>query len=179
MTKKELQIITGLIVTESKIDKEGKLQILDWLQNEASKVDIMGFLMDGRIKHFDESVEQIVIDRFAVHEAGGRIAKLRKTAMSVAGGTTYLGVPYLLYRTIRANFDKCTKKCGTYEFNTTRRQHCMIKCKVGKLSAELSAAQKTKDPAKIKSAQAKLVKAKAAMVKSVASFKKRGTSPDA
>jgi hypothetical protein len=170
---KKLKIFAGLIVTESKLPKQAKLQMLEWIKGEASKVDIMGFLMDGKIQHFDESVEQVVIDRFSVHEAGGRVAKFRKSFMSVSGGTAYLGIPYLIYRTIRGNFDKCTKKCGTYELNTSRRQHCMIKCKVAKLTAELAAVQKTKDSRKIELAKAKLAKAKRAMDKSVSSFKRR------
>ena len=73
MTKYDLQMFAGLIVTESKLPKQAKLQMLEWLQNEASKVDIMGFLMDGRIQHFDENIEKVVIDRFMVHEALKRI----------------------------------------------------------------------------------------------------------
>lgn len=175
MTKKELQIFAGLIVTESRLPKQAKLQMLEWIQHEASKVDLMGFLMDGRIQHFNEDVEQVVIDRFLVSEAGGRVAKLRKSAMSVAGGTAYLGVPYLIYRTIRANFDKCTKKCGTYELNTSRRQHCMIKCKVAKLTGELNAAMKAKDTEKVAKLKAKLGKAKIELANSIKSFKDRGT----
>jgi hypothetical protein len=173
MTKYDLQIFSGSIVTESKLSKPAKLQMLTWLEHEATEAQLKAFILDGSITKLDKQAEQIVNDRFSVHEAGGRVAKFRKSFMSVAGAQAYLGVPYLIYRTIRGNFDKCTKKCGTYELNTSRRQHCMIKCKVAKLTAELAAVQKTKDSSKIELAKAKLAKAKQAMDKSVSSFKSR------
>jgi len=149
MTKKELQIFSIAVVTESQLPKQAKLQILEWLQHEASKIDIMGFLMDGRIRHFDEDTQQIVVDRFMISEAGGRIAKLRKTYMSQAGSGGGLNLMWLAYRAVRAQFDKCTRGCGTFEFNTSRRQHCMIQCKVDKAKKELAAAQKSKDEKQI------------------------------
>lgn len=78
MTKKDLQIFAGLIVTESKIPKQAKLQMLEWIQHEASKVDLMGFLMDGRIQHFDDSVEQVVMDRFEIHESKERVKSFKE-----------------------------------------------------------------------------------------------------
>ena len=174
MNKYDLQIFAGLVVIESKLGKEAKLQILEWLQNEASKVDLMGFLMDGRIKHFDENSEQVVIDRFEVHEAGGRVAKLRKSYMSQAGAGGGLNPGWLLYRTARKLFDACTNKCGSYEVNTSRRQHCMIKCNLIKLNKELQGAKKEGNEGKAKSIQKNIQKQKALLSKSSKSFSDRG-----
>lgn len=136
-------------------------------------------------------------------EAGGKIASARKTyfgstpvaqaiggvsAVSglAAGGAVATGVGgvggaalgvglWALYRKIRSAYDVCTKKCGTYEMNTVRRQYCMAKCKVKKKVEELSAVQKTKDTAKIQKAKASLAKARETFARYQASFKSRGT----
>jgi multidrug resistance efflux pump len=94
--------------------------------------------------------------------------------MSQAGSGGGLNVFWLAYRTIRAQFDKCTKRCGAYELNTSRRQHCMIKCKEAKARAELAAAKKANDEKRIKKAAKDLQKVQALLKKSTASFTKRG-----
>ena len=78
MNTVELKILAGTVVKESKLDKQSKLQLLEWLQNEASEVDVMGFLLDGRIKHFDGDAEQIVIDRFKVSEKIEKLKTVKK-----------------------------------------------------------------------------------------------------
>ena len=68
----------------------------------------------------------------SVEEAGGRVAKLRKTTSSLAAAGGYANPAWLAYRAVRGAYDICTKKCGKYELNTTRRQHCMAQCKAKK-----------------------------------------------
>jgi hypothetical protein len=174
MDKKDLQLFAGAVVTESKLPKQSKLQMLEWIKNEASKVDLMGFLMDGRIRRIDEDSKQVVIDRFKISEAGGKVAQLRKTAMTRWGAGAI--VPWALYRAIRSQFDKCTRKCGTLELNTARRQHCMWQCKVDKLKKELQAAMKSKNEKEIMKKKDQLMKAQNALKKSTASFAKSGAN---
>jgi hypothetical protein len=174
---KELRVFAGQIVVESKMSKAAKLQMLNFIKEEATDAQIKALLMDGKIVKLDEQAEEIVNDRFENHEineAGGRVAKLRKTYMSQAGSGGGLNVFWLAYRTIRAQFDKCTKRCGAYELNTSRRQHCMIKCKEAKARAELAAAKKANDEKRIKKAAKDLQKVQALLKKSTASFTKRG-----
>lgn len=168
----ELKILTGHIITESKLSKQAKIQLLNWIQNEAIEVQLKAFLLDGEIVHLDEQAEQIVNDRFSISEKGGRIEKLRKTWSTQFGSA--MGPFWLLYRKIKSAFDNCVKRCGTFELNTARRQHCMYKCKADKAKQELQAAQKTKNPKKVESAKNKLEKALKALKKSEMSFKKRG-----
>ncbi|MBY9000880.1 MAG: hypothetical protein KGD64_08210 [Candidatus Heimdallarchaeota archaeon] len=170
----ELKLLAGAIVVESKLDKKSKGQLLEWIQNEASKIDTMGFLLDGRVRHFKGDSEQIVIDRFEISEAGGRIAKLRKSYSSQAGAGAGLNPVWLIYRKIRSVFDACTKGCGKYEVNTSRRQHCMIKCKLAKAQKELDAAHKSGDVKEVSKKTAALNKAKALAAKSSKSFSNRG-----
>lgn len=173
METNTLKILAGDIVTGSKISKSAKLQILNWLQNEATEVQIKTMLLDGEpFAELDEQAEEIVNKRFEVSEAGGRVAKLRKSFTTQAGAGFY-GVPYLIYRKIRSTFDACTKKCGTYELNTARRQHCMIKCKLIRLKSDLAAAVKSKNQTEIDKKKIAYMKGQQTLKKSTASFQQR------
>jgi len=169
--EKELHIIAGSIVVESKLSKLSKSQLLNWIQTEATEAQIKALLLDGAITDLDDQAEEIVNARF---EAGGRIAKLRK---SVVSGTTSVGginPIWVIYRKIRSTMSQCTRRCGKYEINTSRRQHCMSRCKVEKYKAMLTAAKKHGNEKEALKMKGKLVKAQAALMKSQASFSSRG-----
>jgi len=172
---KQLRLVAGAVVTESKLSKGAKLQLLNFIQNEATDAQVKALLLDGKIlTKIDEQTIDIINDRFEVSEAGGRVAKIRKTyaSTSVAGGG--LNIMWLAYRKIRSLYDACTRRCGKYEINTSRRQHCMIKCKVDKFKGQLAAAKKAGNEQEITKSEANLAKAQAALIKSIASFKSRG-----
>lgn len=173
---KQLRLIAGSIVVESKLSKGAKLQLLNFIQNEATDIQVKALLLDGKIlTRIDEQTEEIINDRFKVSEAGGRVAKLRKTYMSrSATGMLLPAALWAIYRKIRSAYDICTKKCGTYELNTTRRQHCMIKCKVTKLKSQLASAKKAKNEKEIAKINLQLHKTNLALKKSISSFKGRG-----
>ena len=78
MDKKDLQLFAGRVVTVSKLPKQAKLQMLEWLQNEASKIDIMSFLMDGKIQHIQKESESIVVDRFKANKLSDKIKTFSK-----------------------------------------------------------------------------------------------------
>ena len=66
-----LKILAGDIVTKSKISKPAKLQLLNWLQNEATEVQIKALLLDGEmVIDLDEQADEIVIARFKSKESG-------------------------------------------------------------------------------------------------------------
>jgi len=171
---KELQLIAASVVSESELSKGAKLQLIKFIQYEATDVQVKAILLDGKIlTNIDEQTAEIINDRFAVSEAGGRVAKLRKTSMGMLGVNAG-SVLWLAYRKIRSMKDACTKKCGTYEYNTSRRQHCIIQCRVAEAKAKLAAAQKAKNDSEVKKMKAKLAKANETLRKSTASFKSRG-----
>jgi len=167
------RLLAAFIVKEAKISVATKLQLLKFIQHEATDGQVKALILDGEIVNLDESAEQIVNDRFAVSEAGGRVATVRKSYMTTAG---FSGAPVMwsAYRKIRSKFDVCTKRCGTYELNTVRRQACMAKCKVAKLQGEVSAAKKAGQNMKAQEKAKSLAKAQATLKKYGASFKKRG-----
>jgi len=51
---------------------------------------------------------------------------------------------YGIYRYTRAYFDKCSKQCGTYTINNTKRQLCMLNCKKLQLQKEIELMRKNK-----------------------------------
>ena len=172
---KQLRVIAANIVVESQLSKAAKLQMLNFIKEDASDVQIKALLLDGKIVQLDEQAEEIVNERFAISEAGGRVAKLRKSYSSQVG-MSQGSVIWAAYRKIRSLSDQCTKKCGTYELNTSRRQHCMIKCKLAKYEAQLAAAKKAGHDNEVAKMTNKVVKAKAEWAKSQQSFKARGAS---
>lgn len=62
---KQLKIIAGAIVVESKLSKGAKLQLLSFIQNEATDTQVKALLLDGKIlTKIDEQTEKIIEDRF-------------------------------------------------------------------------------------------------------------------
>ena len=68
MDSKGLKILTGSVITKSKLSKAARLQLLNFVQNEATDHQIMVLLLDGKIVILDEQAEQIVEDRFKVYK---------------------------------------------------------------------------------------------------------------
>lgn len=81
---KQLRMMAGSIIMDSDLSNSAKLQMLNFIKEEASDAQVKALLMDGKIVKLDEQSEQIVNDRFEVSEAGGKVAQARKTAMSVS-----------------------------------------------------------------------------------------------
>lgn len=63
-----LKLFAGRIITNSKLTKESKLQLLNFIQYEATDFQIKAFLMDGKITKLNEEAEGIVNERFEVHK---------------------------------------------------------------------------------------------------------------
>lgn len=169
---KNLRLIAGQIVVESKMSKFAKIQLLNFIKEEATDTQIKALLMDGKIVKLDEQAEQIVNERFELLEAGGRIAQMRKTGSSLAGVAAGMGAFWGMYRLIRGALSKCTRKCGTLQLNTARRQTCLYKCKLDAAKAKLDALVKTKaDENKLSKAKAAYYKAQVLFNKSVKASK--------
>lgn len=75
MDSKKLKILAGSVITKSKLSKEARLQLLNFVESEATDHQIMVLLLDGKILILDEQAEQIVEDRFKVYE-GTRKTKI-------------------------------------------------------------------------------------------------------
>jgi hypothetical protein len=71
-------------------------------------------------------------------------APKRKTVSSVIGAVYSVPVPYIVYKLIRAAFNKCNSACGTFALNTPKRQICTAKCNVIRLEKILAIQKKNK-----------------------------------
>lgn len=62
---KQLRLVAGAIVTESKMSKGAKLQLLNFIQTEATDIQIKALLLDGEIlTNIDEQTKEIINSRF-------------------------------------------------------------------------------------------------------------------
>lgn len=62
---KELRVIAGAIITESKLSKEAKLQLLEFVQHEATDVQVKALLLDGKVlSSINKETEEIISARF-------------------------------------------------------------------------------------------------------------------
>ena len=64
METKDLKLTSANFVVESDMSKPAKLQMLNFIQNEATDYQLMALLLDGEIVDLDEQAEQVVEDRF-------------------------------------------------------------------------------------------------------------------
>ena len=64
---KKLRIFAGKVVVGSKLSKSAKLQLLNFIQNEATDSQVKALLMDGEITGLDKQAEEIVNVRFENH----------------------------------------------------------------------------------------------------------------
>ena len=69
MTSKELKITAGTFVVESKLSPQAKLQLLQFIQHEASDAQLKALMLDGKVVKLDEQAEAIVNDRFAAKKS--------------------------------------------------------------------------------------------------------------
>lgn len=111
------------IIDNTKISNTKKKKMLKYIKEESTLQQDMGVILDSKIYNLNRKSEEIIEHRFLNEQT-----KKRKTVMSVAG-LVLDPVDWLLYRTIRGAFDKCSKECGTYRINNAERQECLAKCK--------------------------------------------------
>lgn len=147
---KQLRIIAGGIVTESKLSKQAKTQMINFIQKEATDAQVKALLMDGNIVQLDEQAEEIVNSRFELHP-------LNEGALrSIFGMFLLTPVGWIAYRTIRGVFQKASRKCGILAVGKTR-EICMLRVKATKaeklvnlFKKEMKNCSKAKNPAKCK-----------------------------
>ena len=156
MDKRSLKLLSCLIVNEAKITNERKIQLVESIKNANEK----------------ELIKFLKLNEELLHE----IHPKTKTFMSLTGGPTSPSPVGLLYRKIRSMFDVCTKKCGTYEINSIRRQVCMVRCNIASTQAQINALKKTPGgEGKVAKLQSKLTSLQGKLQEYMAHGQKRGT----
>jgi hypothetical protein len=59
-----LRVTAAYFIKESNLTKAAKLQLMNFLENEASGAQVMALLLDGKVQALDEMAEEIVYDRW-------------------------------------------------------------------------------------------------------------------
>lgn len=155
MDKRSLKLLSYLIVNEAKVTSERKTELIEAIKTADEK----------------ELVNFIKLNEELLHE----IRPKTKTFFSNAGAMGYTFPIWAIYRKMKAKKDACTKKCGTYELNTIRRQVCMIRCNISSTQSMIGVLKKTKgNEEKIAKLQTKLVALQGKLRDYMAHGKKRG-----
>jgi len=76
----QLRVTAAYFIKESDITKAAKLQLINFLENEATDAQIMALLLDGKIQILDEMAEDIVYDRWDAALLEGKIGYALKKA---------------------------------------------------------------------------------------------------
>jgi hypothetical protein len=150
MNTKQLKLLCAYMIAESDHTNYVKKELINYIRHESTEYSLKSFLIEGEfIENLSEEGKRALDEQFELSQFNGiteaaQFRTLRKTYMGHVGLAGY-GIPWLIYRKIREKYDVCTKKCGTFELNTRRRQYCMAKCRVEKLKKVVAG---SKDPKK-------------------------------
>jgi hypothetical protein len=166
---KQLKIIAGSIVTESKLSKQSKLQLLNFIQYEATDIQIKALLLDGKIlTKIDKQTEQIIEDRFKNHNIKKIINEINPELMSagIVGGTMLAIAGKMAFNVSRNILNKAHRACKKFKEN--EKQKCLSKFRKEAAIKQIQVLQsyrgkcnKTKNPEKcIAGIDKKIAKAK-------------------
>jgi len=162
MDKKDLQLFAGRVVVESKISKPAKLQLLNWLQNEATEAQIKSMLLDGEpFAKLDEQSIEIVNKRFEkskVFAFADSFAGYTVLPTNVVGiGGAVLGAFIIANAAKGIRILLSSKECKDFRPGTPGHRKCELNVKIKNEQLKLKAIQskmplcaKSKDPVKCK-----------------------------
>ena len=61
----ELKLFAAESVRDSKMTKAAKIQLMNFIEHDATDAQIKALIMDGKVTQLDELAEQVVQDRWA------------------------------------------------------------------------------------------------------------------
>ena len=150
----DLKIFCGKVIVDSKLSKQAKLQLLNYVQHEADETQLKLFLLDGKIDRVteDDAVE-IINDRFESSNVlqEGLLKSIFGIVLLSPGG-------WLLWRGLKAALNDANSKCGVFGIGS-ERDACLLKAKLQNEQKKIAALQKnacgqSKNPAACKKAVA-------------------------
>ena len=87
----ELRVTAAYFIKESDMTKAAKLQLMNFLENEATDAQVMALLLDGKVQVLDEMAESIVYDRWDASVLEGAAAEFMKGFRTVRRAKTSAG----------------------------------------------------------------------------------------
>lgn len=148
-----IRIFAGLIVTESKLSKESKLQLLNFIQHEATDTQVKALLLDGKIlTNIDEQTKDILDKRFE-----NKFLNEIAPDLALAGVAISAVAAKIAFNIGRNILNKAHKACRKYTGN--EKQRCLAKFRkeaaikqIQVLQSHKNKCNKDKNPDKCKAA---------------------------
>jgi hypothetical protein len=151
---KNIRFVAAEFVVFSDLSKEAKLQLLNFIQSEATDSQVKALILDGKIVKLDEQAEEIVNERFALLEFDPIVTWLGFTAAMF--GAIGLNMATHMYKTY---LSKAGKACAG--ISGEDRQKCIskykAKAKLETLKALLAKCGQAKNPEKCKAKLSKKI----------------------
>ena len=124
---KQLRLFAGTIIVESKLPKDVKLKLLEWVKKQATDSEVKALLMDGKAISVLKEDESFINERFENHLI---YENLNEGIVKTIAGMVLLGGPqfWAIYRAIRATVDKKSAQCGIFGVGK-KRDICLLKVK--------------------------------------------------
>lgn len=152
---KELRLFTASIIVDSKLSKAAKLQLLNFIKEEASDVQVKALLLDGKIVTLDEQAEEIVNARFKQSSLNEIDPMAIVLTVGIAGFTVLISKAlWITWRVVKATFSEKAAKCGALTTGVTRKA-CYAQLDIYKaeqtiklLNKQISVCSKAKNPKK-------------------------------
>lgn len=135
------KVAAETIVTNSSLSRSSKLQLLNFIENEATEYQVMAYLLDGTIVQLDEQAESIVEDRFNCSEVSQIVTEMEPiTAAATLTGTLLAkrAGEFVKRRYIDAEARACKGKSGK------ERTQCIEKLHNKKIDDHIAALRKAK-----------------------------------
>jgi len=139
---KQLRMTAGAIVVSSKLSKSAKLQLLNFIESEATDVQIKALLLDGEIlTDIDEQTEEIIEDRFKLSEIGmhqgfgGTYMRLSQGEAEIASIAAALAIGYMAFKLAAKITTK--KECKDFKYGSQPWIECQRRVKIKKLQTQI------------------------------------------
>lgn len=118
---KELRLLAAEIIVSSRLSKSSKLQLLNFVKEDASDAQVKALLLDGEVVYLDKEAEKIVNARFeqsSLNEAG-----------SIAGTIASWTPLFKKWRDLAAIYSDAHVLCGKYKVSNDR-DACLAKARI-------------------------------------------------
>jgi len=139
---RDLRIFAGSIITDSKLTKAAKLQMLSFVEGQATDEQIMVFILDGKIIKLDEQSAELAKDRFAASDYPVQMEA--GVLGNVMGMLFFSPQMWAAWRILKAAAgSECNSKCGIFRV-AKDRDACLAKCKIGIANKKIALINKNK-----------------------------------
>lgn len=137
---KQIRLTAASVIVSSKLSKPTKLQLLNFVKEEATLAQVKALLLDGEIVTLDEEAEKIVNERFKTHpfnSEGGCLAEAG-TVLGVLGVLTGV-LPF--WRALASTFSDAQRQCGVIKISKDR-DACLAKARLNYAKKRIQILQK-------------------------------------